>query len=182
MQGVQITTPVPPVHRGRCKGPRWPRGGVRVRQRINRNPSGPDCKAFRRVYCYSPVLRLVVESIPFVGRCPSPSLRFLSYRGPCGLCSSIDMDGVSTLHLSVNPSGTRSRTLHRAERIRCADVVGYTVTDVSTDRCTCVYHCRVMSSVTSGGPLPSRRGQSYGHPFDITKRICIFVERFSTKH
>ena len=132
---------------------RWPRRGVRVRQRINKDPSGPDCEALRRAYCYSaalpvPVLRLVVESIPFVGRSPHPSLRFLSYRGPAGLCSSIDVDGVPTLHLPIHPSGTRCRTLHRTERIRCADVVGFTVAEVlDRVRCIRVYRHRVMSIV-----------------------------------
>ena len=129
---------------------RWPHRGVRVRQRINRNPSGSDCEALRRACCYSaalpfPVLPLGVEFIPFVGRSPYPSLRFLSYRGPCGLSSSVDMDGVPTLHLPFLPSGTRGRTLHRQGRIRCADVVGCTVTDVlDRVRCIRVYRHRVM--------------------------------------
>ena len=58
------------------------------------------------------------------------------------------MDGVPTLHPPIHPSGTRCHTLHRAERIRCVDVMGYTVTDVlDRVRCFRVYRYRVMSIV-----------------------------------
>ena len=105
MQGVKLRHRFPVSIVWGAMPTRWPLRGVRVRQRINKDPSGPDCEAFQRACCCSPVLHLVVEVIPFVGRCPYPLLRFLSYRGPCGLSSSIDMDGVPTLHLTYPSIG-----------------------------------------------------------------------------